>query len=214
MSKKEIRFLISSSMSSNNTILIMSLSPGASFGTARFPRVHHGGNVKPEIILCPHENTAVGIAHGYAKVAEADADDSSQPGGAAAREHGHLLCLCRPGPRWSSAEHRSHGQCPEAPPHRLDPHRSRPGQCHPGSTSNGTINPIPSAPCPTPLPGPIALPIWTEGRHLHLLRCHHAGGTLEEEVPLLEMSERLAPQHPIQADPVAPGEGRTAPREG
>ena len=48
----------------------VSLNPGSSFRALHDSLVHHGGNVKPEIIECTHENTAIGIAHGYAKAKE------------------------------------------------------------------------------------------------------------------------------------------------
>ena len=48
----------------------VSFNPGSSFRALHDSLVHYGGNVKPETILCPHENTAVGIAHGYAKATE------------------------------------------------------------------------------------------------------------------------------------------------
>lgn len=48
----------------------VSFNPGASFRGLHDSLINYGGNVKPEIITCPHENTAVGIAHGYAKVHE------------------------------------------------------------------------------------------------------------------------------------------------
>jgi len=48
----------------------VSFNPGSSFRALHDSLVHYGGNVKPEIILCPHENTAIGIAHGYAKATE------------------------------------------------------------------------------------------------------------------------------------------------
>ena len=48
----------------------VSFNPGSSFRALHDSLVHHGGNAKPEVILCPHENTAIGIAHGYAVVAE------------------------------------------------------------------------------------------------------------------------------------------------
>ena len=48
----------------------VSFNPGSSFRALHDSLVHHGGNVKPEIILCPHENTAIGMAHGYAKATE------------------------------------------------------------------------------------------------------------------------------------------------
>jgi len=48
----------------------VSFNPGSSFRGLHDSLVHYGGNSKPEIIECPHENTAVGIAHGYAKALE------------------------------------------------------------------------------------------------------------------------------------------------
>ena len=44
-----------------------SFNPGSSFRALHDSLVHYGGNARPEMIECPHENTAVGIAHGYAK---------------------------------------------------------------------------------------------------------------------------------------------------
>jgi acetolactate synthase I/II/III large subunit len=44
-----------------------SLNPGSSFRGLHDSIVNHGGN-RPEILLCPHEKVAVGLAHGYAKV--------------------------------------------------------------------------------------------------------------------------------------------------
>jgi len=48
----------------------VSFNPGASFRGLHDSLINYGGNQKPEVIICPHENTAVGIAHGYAKVHE------------------------------------------------------------------------------------------------------------------------------------------------
>jgi len=45
----------------------VSINPGSSFRVIHDSLVNYGGNKKPEIIECLHENTAVGIAHGYAK---------------------------------------------------------------------------------------------------------------------------------------------------
>jgi len=44
----------------------LSLNPGSSYRGLHDSLVNYGGNV-PEIICCPHEKIAVGIAHGYAK---------------------------------------------------------------------------------------------------------------------------------------------------
>ncbi len=45
----------------------VSINPGSSFRAVHDSLVNYGGNIKPELIECPHENIAVGIAHGYAK---------------------------------------------------------------------------------------------------------------------------------------------------
>src|SRR5680860_400864 len=44
----------------------VSLNPGSSFRGLHDSIVNYGGN-SPEIIECPHEKVAVGVAHGYAK---------------------------------------------------------------------------------------------------------------------------------------------------
>src|ERR671934_430775 len=44
----------------------VALNPGSSFRGLHDSLVNYGAN-KPEIILCPHEEIAVSIAHGYAK---------------------------------------------------------------------------------------------------------------------------------------------------
>ena len=43
------------------------LNPGASYRGLHDSLVNYGGNVMPELILCQHEEIAVGMAHGYAK---------------------------------------------------------------------------------------------------------------------------------------------------
>ena len=44
-------------------------NPGSSFRGFHESIVNYGGNKKPELITCPHEEQAVAMAHGYAKVA-------------------------------------------------------------------------------------------------------------------------------------------------
>jgi len=44
----------------------VALNPGASFRGLHDSLVNYGGN-RPEMILCQHEEVAVGLAHGYAK---------------------------------------------------------------------------------------------------------------------------------------------------
>jgi thiamine pyrophosphate-dependent acetolactate synthase large subunit-like protein len=47
----------------------IALNPGASFRGLHDSLVNHTGNREPQMLLCLHEESAVSIAHGYAKVA-------------------------------------------------------------------------------------------------------------------------------------------------
>src|SRR5271155_3318413 len=47
----------------------VALNPGASFRGLHDSLVNHLGNARPQMLLCLHEESAVAIAHGYAKVA-------------------------------------------------------------------------------------------------------------------------------------------------
>ena len=42
-------------------------NPGSSFRSLHESLVNYGGNRKPEMLTCLHEESAVGMAHGYAK---------------------------------------------------------------------------------------------------------------------------------------------------
>jgi thiamine pyrophosphate-dependent acetolactate synthase large subunit-like protein len=44
-------------------------NPGSSFRGIHESLVNYGGNSKPELLTCPHEEQAIAMAHGYAKVA-------------------------------------------------------------------------------------------------------------------------------------------------
>ena len=46
----------------------IALTPGASFRGLHDSLVNHLGNTRPELLLCIHEETAVALAHGYARV--------------------------------------------------------------------------------------------------------------------------------------------------
>src|SRR5436189_4967025 len=48
----------------------VALTPGASFRGLHDSLVNHLGNERPELIVCLHEEHAVAVAHGYAKVTE------------------------------------------------------------------------------------------------------------------------------------------------
>src|SRR5436190_10338290 len=46
----------------------IALTPGASFRGLHDSLVNYLGNTRPELLLCVHEETAVALAHGYARV--------------------------------------------------------------------------------------------------------------------------------------------------
>lgn len=50
-------------------ISYVAANPGSSFRSLHESLVNYGGNKKPELITCMHEETSVAIAHGYAKAA-------------------------------------------------------------------------------------------------------------------------------------------------
>jgi thiamine pyrophosphate-dependent acetolactate synthase large subunit-like protein len=47
----------------------IALNPGASFRGLHDSLVNYLGNERPQLLLCLHEESAVAIAHGYAKAA-------------------------------------------------------------------------------------------------------------------------------------------------
>src|SRR4051795_874888 len=48
----------------------VALNPGASYRGLHDSLVNHLGNERPELVLCLHEEHAVAVAHGYAKVTD------------------------------------------------------------------------------------------------------------------------------------------------
>lgn len=62
------------------------INPGATFRGLHESMVNHGGNNQPEVLTCLHEETAVAMGHGYAKIANKPLavcchDASDGPGG-------------------------------------------------------------------------------------------------------------------------------------
>src|SRR5204863_6982432 len=47
----------------------MATNPGSSFRSLQESLVNYGGNKKPELLTCMHEEAAIAMAHGYAKAA-------------------------------------------------------------------------------------------------------------------------------------------------
>ena len=74
-------------------IPFIALTPGASYRGLHDSIVNYLGNTTPQMLLCVHEESAVAIAHGYAKVT-----------GKALVAEGHRRTICRP----HVAESRAH----------------------------------------------------------------------------------------------------------
>ena len=51
-------------------VTYIALNPGASYRGLHDSLVNYLGNERPQILLCLHEESAIAIAHGYAKVTE------------------------------------------------------------------------------------------------------------------------------------------------
>ena len=104
------------------------INPGASYRGLHDSIVNYGGN-RPAMLVCQHEETAVQIAHGYAKA-------SGKPMvailhnlvGPAARQHGDLLRLHRSRARGHPRRDRSDGRDQAPSAYRLDPHGAEPGR--------------------------------------------------------------------------------------
>ena len=107
----------------------IALNPGASYRGLHDSIVNHIGNAAPQMLLCLHEETAVAIAHGYAKVTgKADGRGGAFQCRTVPRHHGDLQRLVRPHAGAGAGRHRA-GRRRQAPAvDRLDPHRARPGR--------------------------------------------------------------------------------------
>ena len=132
------------------------LNPGASYRGLHDSIVNYGQN-RPTMMLCQHEETAVQVAHGYAKaIGQADGRDPAQPRGPAARatwrsttptSTARRSSSSAPPARWTrpSAARASTGSIPR---------RGRARRC--GSTRSGTTSRTPSTACRNPSPAPTA----------------------------------------------------------
>ena len=110
----------------------IALNPGASYRGLHDSLVNYLGNARPQMLLCLHEEIAVAIAHGYAKVTgRADGGGRAFQCRPVACHHGVLQRLVRPHADHHSRRNRP-GRCGEAAAmDRLDSHRRRPGRDHP-----------------------------------------------------------------------------------
>ena len=107
----------------------IALNPGASYRGLHDSLVNYLGNEAPQMLLCLHEESAVAIAHGYAKVTgQRDGGRGAFQCRADARHHGDLQRLVRPHAGARARRDRP-GRRRQAPAlDRLDPHRARPGR--------------------------------------------------------------------------------------
>ena len=110
-------------------IPFIALNPGASYRGLHDSLVNHLGNRAPQMLLCLHEEHAVAIAHGYAKV-------TGRPMAAAVHSNvglmhatmAHVQRLVRPHAHAGAGRHRPGGRAEAPAVDRLDPHRARPGR--------------------------------------------------------------------------------------
>ena len=116
-------------------IPFIALNPGASYRGFHDSLVNHLGNVQPQMLLCLHEEHAVAIAHGYAKV-------TGKPMAAAVHSNvglmhahdGDLQRLVRSDAGAGAGRDRAGGCAEAAAVDRLDPHRAGPGRADPPYT--------------------------------------------------------------------------------
>ena len=110
----------------------IALTPGASYRGLHDSIVNYLGNSKPQMLLCLHEEAAVAIAHGYAKVTgKAMVSAVHSNVGLMHADHGDVQRLVRPhadGGAWRDRPGRRR-QAPAVD--RLDSHRARPGRAGP-----------------------------------------------------------------------------------
>jgi hypothetical protein len=104
----------------------IALTPGASFRGLHDSLVNHLGNTRPELLLCIHEETAVALAHGYARVSGSSARGCApRECGPDARDDGDLQCVVRSHPDPAAGRCRP-ARRDEAPAvGRLDPYLAR-----------------------------------------------------------------------------------------
>ena len=107
----------------------IALNPGASYRGFHDSLVNFLGNAQPQMLLCLHEESAIAIAHGYAKVtgrAMAAAVHSN-----VGLMHGTMAIFnawCDRMPILDPRRHRARRRGQAATLDRLDPHRQRPGR--------------------------------------------------------------------------------------
>ena len=106
----------------------IALKPGASYRGLHDSLVNFLGNSAPQMLLCLHEENAVAIAHGYAKVTgKADGRHRPQQCRADARDDGGVQRLVRPRADAGARRDRAGRRRQAAAVDRLDPYRADQG---------------------------------------------------------------------------------------
>ena len=107
----------------------IALNPGASYRGLHDSIVNYLGNERPQMLLCLHEESAVAIAHGYAKAAGRMMAAALHSNVGLMHAHdGDLQRLVRPRADADARRHRPVGRGQAPALDRLDPHRLRPGR--------------------------------------------------------------------------------------
>ncbi len=106
----------------------VALNPGSSYRGLHDSLVNYLGNRRPRMLLCLHEESAVALAHGWAKVTGRPMLAIVHANvGLDACDDGDLQRLVRPGAGDRARRHRRARCDTAAAMDRMDPHRARPG---------------------------------------------------------------------------------------
>ena len=106
----------------------IALVPGSSYRGLHDSLVNYLGNRDPKMLVCLHEEHAVAIAHGYAKVTEKPMAVAVHSGvGLMHATHGDLQHLVRAAAGGDPRRHRPRRRRTAAAVDRLDPHRQGSG---------------------------------------------------------------------------------------
>ena len=155
----------------------IALNPGASYRGLHDSLVNYLGNRAPQMLLCLHEESAVAIAHGYAKVTgKAMAAAVHSNVGLMHATHGDLQRLVRPHAGAGARRHRP-GRCGRSGGRGSTgstPRATRARWC--ATSPNGTTSRPRPAPRARRCCAPLACADRADGAGLHQPRCRGAGG--------------------------------------
>ena len=162
----------------------IALNPGASYRGIHDSIVNYLGNETPQMILCLHEEVAVAIAHGYAKVtgkAMAAAVHSNVGLFHATMAVFNAWCDRMPVVIVGATGPVDAAQAPSLD--RLDPHRARPGRDHPRLHQMGRPAGVAAGVARGALPRQLDRQHHAAGSGLHQLRRRAAGGQAHRAAP-------------------------------